>query len=104
MKKKLLIKTLACALACAALLGIAIPVTIQCRHEAAKENFCRNGDYLKLWVYATLEYDGYCDSDITEWVCLYDDRRALVVTNDAKAHYFMVKEQQPWVFVWEEIS
>lgn len=103
MKKKLLLKISAYALACATLLGIAIPVTIQCCHEAAKENFCRNDGLLRLWAYAALEDDGYCHDDVTEWFVTYDARTALVITKDAKIHHFVVKEPQPWVFQWREI-
>ena len=104
MKKKPLIKISACALACATLVAVTGSVMIHCCHAKAEDNFCRNDDYLRLCVYAALEDDGYCRDDIAEWVTAYDVRKALVVTKDAKTHCFTVKEPQPWVFVWEEIS
>lgn len=104
MKKKLLIKTLAYALACAALLGTAIPVTIHCCHEAAEKSYLVNDDYLELCVYTALEEDGYSPININEWFIAYDAKTALVVTDDAKAHRFNFEEPQPWFFVWREIA
>jgi len=104
MKKKLLLKISACALSCAALLGIAIPVTIHCCHEAAEEAFCRNEDYFMLTAWVVLEDEGYCREDISEWIPIYDKRMALVVTDNAIVHAFVLKEPQPWVFVWEKIG